>query len=68
MLDFTAARVHGRFVTPRAELFMFQFSGNRLFVDAGFVVLHLAFLTGEVNVGILSAWHMKSVNLQIQPL
>ena len=59
MLDFTAAGVQRGFIASGAKFVVFQFSGNRLFVDAGFVVLHLAFLTGEVNVGILSAWHMK---------
>ena len=59
MLDFTAAGVQGGFVAFGAELFVLQFTRNRLFIDSGLVVLHFAFLTGEINVGVLSAWHVK---------
>jgi hypothetical protein len=44
MLDLTPAGVCSGLIAFGAEFFMFQFTGNRLFIDTGFVVLHFAFL------------------------
>lgn len=42
MLDFTAAGVHGGFSAFTAVLFVLQLARDRLLVDTGLVVLHLA--------------------------
>lgn len=57
MFYFTAAGVNGGLVALSAVFFALQFTCDRLFVDTGLVVLHLAVLTRKVNVGVLSAWH-----------
>jgi hypothetical protein len=42
-----------------AELAVLQLGGG-LLVDAGLVVLHLAFLTREIDIGIFSSRHVRS--------
>jgi hypothetical protein len=59
MFDFTAAGMHGGLVASAAVFFVLQLARDRFFVDASLVVLHLALLAREVDVGILSAWHVK---------
>ena len=59
MLDLTATGMQGGLIALGAEFFVLQFSGNRLFVDPGLVILHFALFAGEVDIGVLSAWHVK---------
>lgn len=59
MLDFTAAGMHGGLSAFTAVFIVFQLARDRLFVDTGFVVLHFAVLTREIDVGVLSAWHVN---------
>ena len=59
MFDFTSADVQSGFVALTTIFFVLHLTRNRLFVDASFIVLHLAFLAREVNVGVFSAWHVK---------
>ena len=44
MFDFIATGVLGGFIAFATIFLVFQFTRDRLFVDSGLVVLHLAFL------------------------
>jgi len=46
-----------RLITIAAVLLVLKFSGDRFLVYARLVVLHFAFLTDEINVGVFSSWH-----------
>jgi len=46
-------------VARAAKLLVFKLSGDRFLVYARLVVLHFAFLTDEINVGVFSAWHSE---------
>ncbi len=59
MFDFTAADMQGGFIAFTAIFVVFQLARDRFLIDTSLVVLHFAFLAGEVNVGVLSAWHVK---------
>ena len=60
MLDLTSAGMHRGLVASGAEFLVLELSVNRLLVDTGLVVLHLAFPAGEVDVGVFSSWHSNS--------
>jgi len=52
--------MHGGLVAFATEFFVLHFTRNRLLVDSGLVILHLAFLARKKNVGVFSAWHVKN--------
>ena len=56
MADFAAVNMSRRLITIGAELHMFQLRSG-LLVDAGCVVLHLAFLANQIDIRVFSAWH-----------
>ena len=60
MLDLTAAGMHSALIASNTIFLVFQFSGD-LLVDSGFVVLHLAVLANQINVGIFSSRHINII-------
>lgn len=60
MFDFTATGMRCRGIAFAAVFFMLQFL-RRLFIDARFVVLHSAVLANQINVRVLSAWHVLEI-------
>ena len=56
MLDFAPRRMSSAFVATTAILLVFQF-GRGLFIDPSLVVLHLAVLTSQINIGVFSSRH-----------
>lgn len=68
MLNLAAAGMQSSLVAFATIFLALQLTRDRFFVDSGLIVLHFAFLTREVNVGILSAWHVRYCLAKICPL
>ena len=56
MFDLAATRMRSHLLARGAEFLVLQLGGG-LLVDAGGVVLHLALLAGEIDIGSFSSWH-----------